>query len=174
MKSFGIDFVANPPLVSKAGAALLLCGVVSVGVSSAQYFESRQSVVALREQLAAAAAAERRNRSQPMPDDELLRARVRIASQVVEKRAVPWDTLFRDIEAASGKDIAVLAIQPDSNGREVRLSGEARDSTALTDYLQRLEAQPSLAYVFLAEHELKPEQGRAPLRFTVQANWAGR
>lgn len=171
MKSLGIDFVATAPHVSKAGAALLLCGFVVVGVSGTQYYDARQSVVELREKLAAAAAAERRNRSQPMPDDELLRARVRIASQVVEKRAVPWDTLFRDIEAASGKDIAVLAIQPDANGKEVRLSGEARDSTALTAYLERLEAQPSLAYVFLAEHELKPEQGRGPLRFTVQANW---
>ncbi|HWP87787.1 MAG TPA: PilN domain-containing protein, partial [Burkholderiales bacterium] len=79
----------------------------------------------------------------------------------------------RDIENASDDKIGLLAVQPDAATGVVRITGEARDAAALTDYITRLEAQPSLQNVHLAEHEIKLNQGHPVVRFNLNATWAG-
>ena len=174
MSRLGIDFVRQRPAINRSGAAVLLCGFLSVGFSAQQYFGVRQDIAALKERLGTAAAVEKRARGQPMPDVDQLRARIQLANQVVQKRAVPWDALFRDIEAASGKDVGVLSVQPDVGAKVLRITGEARNSAALAAYIERLEKQPSLDEVYLAEHEVRQESGRNPLRFGLQATWVTR
>lgn len=171
MTRLGIDFIAQRAAISRPGAVLLICGAVAMGISVEQYFTLHQQIADLKENLGAIAATAKRERDQPLPDTEQLRARIQLASQVVQKRAVPWDALFRDIEAASDKDVGVLSVQPDAGAKVLRITGEARNSTALAAYIERLEKQPSLGEVYLAEHELRQESGRSPLRFGLQATW---
>jgi Tfp pilus assembly protein PilN len=54
----------------------------------------------------------------------------------------------------------------------LRITGEARNAAALANYIARLEQQPSLNQVYLAEHELHMEQQRTSLRFGLNAVWA--
>lgn len=171
MMRLGLDFIPKHAAFSRTGAALLLTGLLAVGFSVQQYFSIHQGIADLKDSLGAIAAATQRDRGRPQFDTDQLRARIQLASQVVQKRAIPWDTLFRDIEAASNKDVGVLSIQPDADGRVLRITGEARNAAALTAYIERLEQQPSLDRVYLAEHELRAEQGRSPLRFGLQALW---
>jgi len=62
-------------------------------------------------------------------------------------------------------------VQPDLPGRQVRIGGEAHDAAALVAYITRLEEKASLSGVLLTEHELRQEQGRAVIRFSLSAVW---
>lgn len=167
----GLDFVRRPVPFSRSGAALLLGGILTMAFSVQQLVKVNAETAALRESQAAAAAAAERARGRPQLNAEQLKLRIRLANQVVQKRSVPWDALFRDIEAASDKDVAVLSIQPDTDGRVLRITGEARNPAALAGYISRLEQRPSLARVYLAEHESRLERGQPLLRFGLNATW---
>jgi Tfp pilus assembly protein PilN len=171
MTRIGVDFVRRPPAFSQPGAALLAGGVVAVALSLQQYVSIHQDAAALKESLGSIAATAKRESGRPQIDPEMLRTRIKLANQVVEKRAVPWDALFRDIEAASDKDVGVLSIEPNAGGHVLRITGEARNAAALAAYITRLEMQASLAQVYLADHELRVDKQRTSLRFGLNALW---
>ena len=165
-----LDFVRSRRRYTWLGALLLSSGIVLAGFSVQQYFAAEAEIAALERELARLA---RGAGGEPKVDLDRLRARIVLANQVVRKKTVPWDGLFRDIENASDDKIGLLALQPDAATGVVRITGEARDAAALTDYITRLEAQPSLQNVHLAEHEIKLNQGRPVVRFNLNATWAG-
>jgi Tfp pilus assembly protein PilN len=171
MTRLGLDFVQRRAAFNRTGLALLAGGVLAVAFSLQQYVSIHEATAALKDRLGSIAAVARRERGEPRLDPEQLRSRIQLANQIVQKRAIPWDTLFREIEAASDKNVGVLSIQPDAGGRVLRITGEARDAAALAEYIARLERQPSLDHVYLAEHELRQVQGRSSLRFGLQAIW---
>ena len=165
-----LDFVRSRRRYTWLGALLLSSGILLAGFSVQQYFAAEAEIAALERELARLA---RGAGGEPKVDFDRLRARIVLANQVVRKKTVPWDGLFRDIENASDDKIGLLAVQPDAATGVVRITGEARDAAALTDYITRLEAQPSLQNVHLAEHEIKLNQGHPVVRFNLNATWAG-
>jgi Tfp pilus assembly protein PilN len=171
MIRLGIDFITPRTAIGRLGAAVLVGGAVLMGASMYENFAVQRAIADVKEELGAAAAKAKRGHRQALPDNDQLRARIQLANMVVQKRSIPWDALFRDIEAASGKDVAVLSVQPDAGAGVVRISGEARDAIALGGYIERLAKQPSFADVFLAQHEIRQAAGRSPIRFNVQATW---
>jgi Tfp pilus assembly protein PilN len=100
------------------------------------------------------------------PPEEIKRANV-----VLEQMAVPWGTLFSELEATAGEDLSMLAIQPDVTSRQVRITGAATNLAAVTRFVTRLEAQPHLVGVYLVEHALNAGVGRKPVTFSVVASW---
>jgi Tfp pilus assembly protein PilN len=171
MTQLALDFVRRRPASARTGAALLVGGALAAALSLQQYFSIRHDTDAVTSRLGLIAAVAKRAGERPEIDPEQLRSRIRLAGQVVEKRTIPWDSLFRDIEAASATDVGVLSIQPDAAGRVLRITGEARNAAALAAYIARLEQQPSLHQVYLAEHELHAERNHSSLRFGLHANW---
>jgi Tfp pilus assembly protein PilN len=167
-----LDFVRSRRRYSWHGALLLVGGIVAAAFGVQQYFAAERAVTALERELAMLARGAG-NGTGRNADLDQLRARIVLANQVVRKKTVPWDGLFRDIENASDSRIGLLAVQPDAASGLVRISGEARDAAALTDYITRLEAQPSLRNVHLAGHEIKVNQGRPVVRFDLNATWTG-
>lgn len=165
-----LDFVRPRRRYTWLGALLLSSGIALAGFSVQQYFAAEGEIAALERELARLA---RGAGGEPKVDLDRLRARIVLANQVVRKKTVPWDGLFRDIENASDDKIGLLAVQPDAATGVVRITGEARDTAALTAYITRLEAQPSLQNVYLAEHEIKLNQGHLVVRFNLNATWAG-
>jgi Tfp pilus assembly protein PilN len=165
-----LDFVRPRRRYTWLGALLLSSGIALAGFSVQQYFAAEGEIAALERELARLA---RGAGGEPKVDLDRLRARIVLANQVVRKKTVPWDGLFRDIENASDGKIGLLAVQPDAATGVVRITGEARDTAALTAYITRLEAQPSLQNVYLAEHEIKLNQGHLVVRFNLNATWAG-
>jgi Tfp pilus assembly protein PilN len=168
-----LDFVRPRRRYTLPGALLLLGGLISVGFSAQQYSAAEDKIAALERKLAGFTRGTGGAGDERKVDLDRLRARIVLANQVVRKKTVPWDGLFRDIENASDDKIGLLAVQPDAATGLVRIAGEARDAAALTDYITRLEAQPSLQNVHLAEHEIKLNQGRPVVRFNLNATWAG-
>jgi hypothetical protein len=168
-----LDFVRPQRRYTWQGALLLLGGLATAGFGAQQYLNAEREINALERELSTLARGAGGARGERTVDLDNLRARIVFANQVLRKKTVPWDGLFRDIESASDSTIGLLSVQPDAATGLVRISGEARDASALAEYMARLETQPSLKKVHLVEHEMKGEHSRAVVRFTLNATWKG-
>lgn len=104
--------------------------------------------------------------------DPTLAREWRSAEQAVQRLALPWDELFGRVEAAAYERVALLAIEPDVNKRELSITGEAPDYLAVLTYVARLGEPGMLTDVHLVRHEVRQDEPRQPLRFTVAARWS--
>ena len=102
--------------------------------------------------------------------DDALRE-LRAANAVIEQLALPWDTLFREVESAISGDVALLSARPDPKNRRVVLGGESRHLPGLLTFIARLEAAPSLKDAHLTRHEVRVNEPRRPIAFEVQVSW---
>jgi hypothetical protein len=107
--------------------------------------------------------------TQPVPEGELSAAR-----DTLRRLAVPWNSLFRALEAAQTDRAWLLTVEPEAQNGTVTLTGEARDYLAALSYVANLEQQPSLSRVHLARHETRQNDPQRPLAFTVSASWKER
>ncbi len=98
-------------------------------------------------------------------------AEVARANEVLNKLTLPWNELFGAVETAAGKDIALLAMEPDRKKQQVKISGEARNFAALLDYLTRLEEQAVFGPVYLQGHQVQQKDPDRPVRFSLLAVW---
>ncbi len=94
----------------------------------------------------------------------------RATAAVVRELQVPWPNLLGALEAATGRNVALLAVEPSAARQEVRIMAEARNSDAMLDYLDTLRAQ-SLKDVTLVSHQIQVQAPGAPFRFQVRAHW---
>lgn len=167
-----IDFQREPArLAALPGFALLLVGALALGVSGLQYDGAHSALDAAQARLAhLQKAAERGGPVAPVADQPLAAALAQ-ARDVNAELATPWGALLGEFEAASGEDIALLALSAEAKQGAVRASGEARNLKALTAYLRRLEASASLADVRLVGHETRAQQPGKPVIFALTARW---
>ncbi len=96
---------------------------------------------------------------------------IKRANEVIDQLALPWDQLFAAVEEATGKDVALLTIQPDKRKGEVAISGEARDVAAMLDYVRRLNEAKPLHKVDLLSHQIQQQDPQKPVRFNLSAKW---
>lgn len=148
---------------------MLLSGAVLVGDGLLRTAELREE---LRDSLAAASPTAGRTRASPTEAlDPALARELRVAERAVEHLALPWDELFRQVEAASYERVALLAIEPDAQKRELSITGEALDYLAVLTYVARLGEHGMLTDVHLVRHEMREDAPQRPLQFTVAARW---
>ena len=96
---------------------------------------------------------------------------VKHANEVLRQLSVPWEGLFQTVESAGGKDVALLALEPDTEKRLVKISGEAKNMAALLDYIKRLENRDVLGTVYLQSHHVQLKDPEKPVRFELLAIW---
>jgi hypothetical protein len=104
-------------------------------------------------------------------DPKALADEVRNANAVLAQLTIPWEALFREIEAAADGSIALLSIQPDAATRALRITGEGKRFEDVLAYIGRLESRPALAKVFLASHELRLGGSQRSVAFALVARW---
>lgn len=100
-------------------------------------------------------------------EEHLASARV-----VMRQLSLPWDALFRAIESADAT-VALLTIQPNPERRTLAISGEAKAFEHVLEYIRQLELSDPLANVHLTNHKIEQQDPQTPVRFTLQADWAG-
>lgn len=173
LRALHLDFAnADAAAAGRSGLGLVLlvagaAGAIAVGVL-ANSLETEKGELEAR--LATAERAARR--TEPARDAEANRAiadELSRANTVLGQIGVPWEDLFSELEAAGNEEIALVAVQPDNAGRQVRIGGEAKSFAALVEYVKRLEARSALAEVVLASHEMK--NANQSIAFTVSARW---
>lgn len=96
---------------------------------------------------------------------------IKRANEVIDQLALPWDQLFAAIEGVDGKDVALLAIQPDKRKGEVAIGGEAKNVAAMLDYMRRLNEARQLRKVVLLSHQIQQQDPQKPVRFNLSAKW---
>jgi len=109
--------------------------------------------------------------SAPAPAE--LQQELRAANAILQQLALPWEELFHELEASAGSNVALLSVEPDPQGRQVKISGEAKDLQALFGYMRRLGRSGVLAHVYLAGHAVKDQDPQRPVTFTLAADWTG-
>ena len=172
MRPLSLDYRRTSASFTKIGLLLLLIGLaaaVAVG------YEFRTVGIELTvaeertghlERLVQQRGAPKQSKLTP----ELLHE-VQQANEVLHQLAMPWEGLFKTLEASDNDRVALLAIQPDVRKRLVKLNGEAKDFTALLDYLKQLEQDKALTDIVLLNHEIHQQDPEKPVRFAVSAAW---
>ena len=172
MRKLGIDFL-RAPVGRRVGLALLIVGVAASG-GAIGYFSKLERAKGKLESIPHDGAPYGKGaRSGGTAENERLRSRMAATASVMSGLNRPWEQLFADLESAGTPDIGLLGLEPDARRAEVRISGEARDGAALSEYITSLERTSSLKRVSLSQHELVPNQNQGALRFVLVGVWTG-
>lgn len=99
----------------------------------------------------------------PAPAEE-----VQAVDRAARRLNHPWPDILEAVEAAAGKDSALLAVEADPEQGLVRLTGEARSAGAVLDLLPRLRRHPAVAQVALIEQETRQDDPARPSRFLLE------
>ncbi len=97
--------------------------------------------------------------------------RIEQANAVIQRLTLPWDDLFRDIEAADSRSLALLSLEPNARDMTLRIAGEARSIGELLSYVDRLALQRGLSQVQLIGFDTVQRDGVAIISFTLAARW---
>lgn len=177
MRAVELDFLNPGRARTRLGLLLLLAGVAATAAVGWRMQTLDAQVQVLNQRLGDTRKQARREgpapAAEPARDPKVVAQEVVRANAVLANLAVPWETLFGELETASSGNVALLAIQPATGGRKVQLSGEARRYEDLLAYVGRLESTPGFANVFLTEHEVRAG-GERGVTFTVTADWVRR
>ena len=104
---------------------------------------------------------------------EQLQPELKRANEIVNRLALPWDELFKAVEASASDQVALLSIEPDTAKRTLAITAEAKDFAGMLDYVKRLGAEPVLADAHIVSHQIQQQDPQKPVRFTVHASWGG-
>lgn len=107
-------------------------------------------------------------RSQQSQAQEVARA-----NEVLRQLTLPWQELLLAVEAAGGRNVTLLSLEPDIERRQVKISGEARDMMVLLNYITQLEQQQAFGQVLLQNHQVQLRDPEHPVRFALLAVWKG-
>ena len=173
MRAIHLDFVRKPTSISPLDMILLLAGVLVLLWIATAYRDLQREYVSLTSKLAPAQKTLRSQarRAPNVPTAESL-AEAKQARDIADRLNLPWNELFIALETAQLRDVALMAVEPDSSKRSVRINAEARNFNAMLDYLNSLKRGGGLSNVYLENHQIQQQDPSRPLRFGVTANWS--
>lgn len=96
---------------------------------------------------------------------------IKSANEVLHQLSVPWDELFKAVESSSGSRVTLLALEPDFERKQVKISGEANNYKTIMKYITELEKQEVFGAVYLQNHDIRQDDPDMPVRFSLLANW---
>ena len=93
------------------------------------------------------------------------------ANDALHHLIVPWDSLFQAVESSGNRNITLLAIEPDFEKQQVKISGEAKDFSSLMKYITHLQEQVVFGSVYLQNHDIQQDDPDKAVRFSLLADW---
>ena len=173
LRALALDFKQTPRQWSALGLVVLLMGALTLA-----YVANTERTLTSQIELAEARLdrLEKRGKIKPAQpvDAEQLQTEIRQANEILQQLSLPWDALFKAVEAKREQEIALLSIQPNVDKRVVRITGEAKNFEALLAYMSFLEDSKTLHQVYLTSHEIRTQDAEKPVRFALLANWVVR
>lgn len=170
-----IDFQQRETGVNpRLGWLVLLLGALLLAGAYAEYADIDAAVTAARLRAGQQQQATLSGTSAASAASAESTQAIKAMNRVRDQLAAPWGALFVEVENAAHEDIAMLTLQADPMAHTLRIGGEARNFTALMAYVRRLEASAAMADVRLAGHEVRQQDPRRPVAFTLSATWVAR
>jgi hypothetical protein len=166
MRSLQFDF-QRKPAPSAAGWLLLVAACAGAGALGHQQHQLDGIKAAQAARLAKLQTAGATTLTGNEPDEP----KVVAARKLLDTSKLPWDALFSALEAADGKDVALLAIAPEAQKRQVKIHAEARNLDAMLAFQRQLQQNPGLAQVVLVDHTVMKDLPYTPVRFHLVAQW---
>jgi hypothetical protein len=171
MRALDLDYHAARRRSSGAGWLLLAIGLAFATDLGFSYRSLRESIDRQEARLAGSArladgAKRAAALARPASAAEIAQAR-----EAIQRLSTPWDDLFRALESAASVNVALLAIEPDSKSRTVRITGEGRRYADALDYVSALSRVGTLSRVYLVKHEIRRNDPQRPVVFSVSASW---
>jgi Tfp pilus assembly protein PilN len=178
MKKIRIDF-ASPSLRRTVyetprlawlllGAGLCLC--VPAAYQARQYLADERAFeaeLAARNARVAAPRAVQPAAQAPLASE----AQAAAINAAILQLNLPWGGLHDAIKAATPASVALLALEPDTKRRVLRVTAEARSSDDMLAYVERMADQEWFAGVALTRHEINEQDPNRPIRFQFEAQW---
>ena len=169
-----LDFAHPQPAVKLSGHALgtlvLAASVVLTAGLVAHYLELAEGNESAETQIRRLARANAPGRLVQGSREAVLEE-VRRVNRAATQLTIPWEDLFQAVESATDKRVSLLALQPNFQKRELKISGEADDYGAILRYIERLEDGEALTEVRLISHELVVRQNASRIRFELISTW---
>lgn len=176
MSALNLDYQQNPPL-RWVGTALLVLMLLALLLAVAYYVDLSGKAVSWEDRLEQVerrqgrALQGGRTGGSEVGDMAL---EVKRANEVLRQLTLPWEELFRAVESASGKEVALLAMEPNTEKHVVKISGEAKNFVALLNYITQMENQDVFGTVYLQSHQVQQQDPDKPVRFSLLAVWRGK
>ena len=163
-----LDLVAPARPAARWVGYLVLAGSLAIAGEILLRWQETQAALRRFEAAQSLLGAVRPARTLPR---ERLEEETKAAQATIRQLALPWARLIESLERAATPSVAVLLVQPDAQQRLLRVTAEARVPEAMLDYLRRLESSPVLAEIHLVSHQLRDDDPRRPIQFTLQASF---
>jgi Tfp pilus assembly protein PilN len=149
---------------------VLMIGLAIAADAGLRYERLRDEIAMVQQPVTATRAAH----AGAEPISEQTQRELEAARRLLQELVLPWDALFRSIEASVDGDTGLLALEPEADKRAVRITGEARNYRAVLDFILRLEEQPGLTQIHLLNHQIREDVAERPFMFTLAASWGAR
>lgn len=171
MRRLDLDFYRIRPASPWAGWVLMVVAAAFIAELGVSYLGAREGLAQKQRRLAELGpptefAKRIGARSQRVSAEEIA-----FAAETIRRLTTPWDNLFTALESAASDDVALLAIDPDPASGTVVISGESRDYLAALSYVLYLRRAKTLGNVQLLKHELRQNDARRPVAFSISASW---
>lgn len=176
MRSLKLKFPDDGGEDRRSGYALVVLGLAVLAVvlyefnlamNEVAYWDLRIAGMDRRVERRSAPAAVARMNETPE-----IKREIRKANTVLNELDLPWEALFDAIEYASSHDVALLSFQPDPSSRKMRIGGEAKNVSAMLEFVGALEREPALKDAHLLRYEIKHDDPYRPVTFSLTATWA--
>jgi len=173
MYALTLDFRRRESTTKWTGIVLLVAALAAAVVAGGEYLDLSDQLAAAKASVREAAAGTRKKATPAAASAEplALAAEIKHANEILRQLTLPWGELFASAESTLTPEVALLAIESDTDRGRVKISGEARNLESILGYLRYLEARPSLVDVYLQSHELQKQDKEQPVRFAVSAEW---
>ncbi len=90
----------------------------------------------------------------------VVRSEVDLANDIIASDQFRWTRLLSRFEELVPVDVSLRTIQPDFTSHSLQISGNARDVTAMTQFIDNLLASDDLNQAYLKSHgEVESKQG---------------
>lgn len=164
-----LDYQHAPGSFPWAGLVLLALSMALLAWIGRDYLSLSRQAERLESKAVQIAQAHPRLRNEKLTAAEV-RDRVqevKRANEVLRRLTLPWERLFQAVESSSGKEVALLAVNPDMEKGVVKISGEAKNLGSALEYIQKLEKQEMFGTVYLQSHQIQSQDPEKPVRFSI-------
>lgn len=172
MSPLAIDFAAAPRRgPGLPGLALFLAGAACIATVALELEDTEDRVAAAEVRLRNLTRGQPRSPLAPVAKAGAATGASAGAAAILPRLRTPWSALFAELEGAAGLPVAVLGVDIEARGRNLRLAAEAKAMDDVLAFVERLRRSKRLDDVFLLGHEERKVGASTVIAFTVQANW---
>lgn len=172
MNHLQLDFVARPQAGALQRWAILAAGMLLLCAQLVYWLVQLQPIQSsLSETLTSQSKALRKPESADRLTQQDFARLLGQAREVDQQIQLPWNALFTFLDHVSGKDLALMALEPDTNKGQLVITAEARNFAAMLNFYAAVQGSPLFSDVALQSHVINQNVPEQPIRFRLRARW---